>query len=123
MMNMTVFTTREELSQLTGLDRNALWDAGFNLDDWDIGFCCDEKFHTGREPEEEEIEIQDSRTSGWGWGFQKHEDEEYKEDEEEGVCVDYESPYSWLMSAMCNYCVGPSYTFYGGKHYYLVHHA
>jgi hypothetical protein len=39
------FDTREELRELTGLpgdnyDR-ALWDAGFNLDDWDFGFVSD----------------------------------------------------------------------------------
>lgn len=42
---VTFFDTREELRELTGLpdydhDR-PLWDAGFNLDDWDFGFVSD----------------------------------------------------------------------------------
>ena len=45
---ITFFDTREELRELTGLpgddyDR-ALWDAGFNLDDWDFGFVSDKEF-------------------------------------------------------------------------------
>jgi hypothetical protein len=35
----TIFTTEEELQYLTGLNHNELWDKGFDLDDWDIGFC------------------------------------------------------------------------------------
>ena len=31
--------------------------------------------------------------------------------------------YSWLLNAMNNYCVGPTYREYNGKHYYTVHHA
>lgn len=46
MRTVTFFDTREELRELTGLPGDnhdqALWDAGFNLDDWDFGFVCDE---------------------------------------------------------------------------------
>lgn len=39
---ITFFETEDELLYLTGLPtRDALWDAGFNLDDWDFGFVSD----------------------------------------------------------------------------------
>ena len=42
MINLVMFNTVEDLAKLTGLSTDnhnqALWDAGFNLDDWDIGF-------------------------------------------------------------------------------------
>lgn len=49
MKTVTFFETREELRTLTGLpgdnyDR-ALWDAGFNLDDWDFGFVSDTEWN------------------------------------------------------------------------------
>ena len=36
-----IFTSEKELQKLTGLSHDELWDNNFNLDDWDIGFCCD----------------------------------------------------------------------------------
>ena len=46
MKTATFFETREELRDLTGLPADdydsALWDAGFDLDDWDFGFVSDE---------------------------------------------------------------------------------
>ena len=41
MVNVTIFHTDEELEQLTGLTNKELWKNGFNLDDWDWGFCLD----------------------------------------------------------------------------------
>lgn len=41
---VTFFHTEEELSALTGLNHDQLWDAGFNLDDWDFGFVTDKKW-------------------------------------------------------------------------------
>ena len=45
MKTITFFSTREELRELTGLPADnydkALWDAGFDLDDWDWGFVSD----------------------------------------------------------------------------------
>lgn len=42
MKTATFFETREELRELTGVsDIGALWDAGFDLDDWDFGFVSD----------------------------------------------------------------------------------
>ena len=40
--SIIMFDTVEDLLQLTGIpDRDTLWDRGFNLDDWDAGFCTD----------------------------------------------------------------------------------
>ena len=48
MKTATFFSTLEELRELTGLPKDnhdkALWDAGFNLDDWDFGFVSDEQW-------------------------------------------------------------------------------
>ena len=45
MKTVTFFETLEELRKLTGLPADdhdaALWDAGFDLDDWDFGFVSD----------------------------------------------------------------------------------
>lgn len=38
MSHITLFDTEEELIALTGLTHKQLWDAGFNLDDWNWGF-------------------------------------------------------------------------------------
>lgn len=45
MIDLKMLTTREDLREITGLPSNnhdqALWDAGFNLDDWDVCFVSD----------------------------------------------------------------------------------
>ena len=38
MTDITLFDNEKELTELTGLNHKQLWDAGFNLDDWDWGF-------------------------------------------------------------------------------------
>lgn len=38
---VTFFSTEEDLQSLTGLNHDQLWDAGFDLDDWDLGFVSD----------------------------------------------------------------------------------
>ena len=38
------FDTEEQLQAMTGLDHNWLWDAGFDLDDWDWGFVADREW-------------------------------------------------------------------------------
>lgn len=102
LVHLTVFETEEDLMLLTGVKhRNDLWDAGFDLDDWDIGFCSDKPLH--RAPDKEEQEE-------YGYGKDK-------------MIWDFDTPAYWLMERMENYCVGPSYTEYNGKHYYMVHHA
>lgn len=48
MRNLIFFDTREDLRELTGLPGDdhdaALWEAGFNLDDWDFGFASRDEF-------------------------------------------------------------------------------
>lgn len=38
------FDNERQLQTLTGLDHKGLWDAGFNLDDWDYGFVTVEEW-------------------------------------------------------------------------------
>lgn len=49
MKTVIFFESRSELCALTGLSpdnyHSALWDAGFNLDDWDFGFVCDTEWN------------------------------------------------------------------------------
>ena len=122
MYNIVMFTTREELRELTGLpDDNydkALWDAGFNLDDWDVGFQSDKPMEHvyGTEPNEdiEEDYEYDSYSYGSNALF---------EDEEPPAPMYYNNDAYWLLNRMDNYCCGYSTTEYNGKYYYLVHHA
>ena len=103
MRDIKVFSTVEEVYEILGKKAPAkywedpfydeLWKAGFNFDDWDIGFCCKEPFtHTIHE--------------------------EGYEDWEEA----YDDVY-WLVSQMDSYCVGYHHTEYGSYHWYTVHHA
>ena len=45
MKTITFFSNESELSELTGLNHEQLWDAGFDLDDWDFGFVSDTEFN------------------------------------------------------------------------------
>ena len=46
MVQIIMFDKTDDILQLTGLKTRAgLWDAGFNLDDWDAGFCSDIRLH------------------------------------------------------------------------------
>ena len=46
MKTVTFFDKTEELLELTGLpDRESLWDADFDLDDWDFGFVSDTEWN------------------------------------------------------------------------------
>lgn len=45
MKTVTFFSKESELSELTGLNHEQLWDAGFDLDDWDFGFVSDTEFN------------------------------------------------------------------------------
>lgn len=45
---VTFFGTEKDLSALTGLDHDGLWNAGFDLDDWDWGFVCTDPFDDDR---------------------------------------------------------------------------
>lgn len=99
LIKITVFETVDELSEITGLSSDELWAAGFNLDDWDIGFCCNQKLH--RKPTKPEMD-------------------EYDMSENEMVFTD---KAHWLTFQMSNYCAGPSFVQHKNKYYYLVHHS
>ena len=110
MYELRMFDTVEELRELTGLPGDdydkALWDAGFNLDDWDVGFQSDKPLDHVRKNAEECSE------DGCDIFFGSTSDDRSTNDDA-----------YWLVSRMEDYCVGYSYTEYKGKHYYLVHHA
>lgn len=115
MYNLKMFTTREELRQLTGLPSDnydkALWDNGFDLDDWDVGFESDKPLEHiyGTEPNENLEEDYDD-------SCYCHEDIE----------IDFSCPNDdayWLVNRMDNYCCGYNCTKYNGKYYYLVYHS
>lgn len=95
MINLIMTGSEEDLEKLTGLDRNGLWDAGFNLDDWDVCFVSDEPLHSRTEGEEYELDYGDPHYNDAHWLF-------------------------WRMDS---YCVGFHHVEYGGKHYYTVHHS
>ena len=42
---VTFFDNERQLQALTGLDHKGLWDAGFDLDDWDYGFVTMEEWY------------------------------------------------------------------------------
>lgn len=37
-MDLQLISTEKELSKVTGLSHEELWDKGFDLDDWDVCF-------------------------------------------------------------------------------------
>ena len=93
MINLIMFSDVSDLEKLTGLDADGLWDAGFNLDDWDVGFRSDEPLGIVHKDD---------------W------DQPY---------VDWYDTAHWLGMQMDCYCVGCNFTEYGGKYYYLVYHS
>ena len=100
MLKLIVFETEEERCELTGLTEHELWQKGFNLDDWEIGFQSEVKLH--KTPTKKDIEN----------GYRENE-----------LIALFDLPAHWLMSQMNAYCVGANYVFLDGKHYYTVHHA
>lgn len=99
MINLTMFSTEEDLITLTGLTHDELWENDFNLDDWDVGFVSDVPLTI--------IEHYDDD------GDYDHEDE-------------YEEPVEgayWLLHQMDAYCVGYEHVEFNGRHYYIVYHA
>lgn len=99
MIHMVMFTTRDELAELTGIQRDeydsALWHAGFDLDDWDVGFQMDKPIHNEAVTEDGYVVLE----------------------------ADWNSEGYWLAARMENYWGNFTYTKFKGKHYYLVHHA
>ena len=63
MLNLVAFETEEELCELTWLTEQELWERGFNIDDWEIGFQFEVKLH--KTPTKKDIEnplIHEGRT-------------------------------------------------------------
>lgn len=97
MINLRITDNREDIRAWTGLPEDnhdeALWEAGFNLDDWDICIESDER-----------LIKEDDPGTGERW-------------------IEPVSEAWWLVLQMDNYCVGYNEVEYNGKWYYTVHHA
>lgn len=97
MIDLKMMATREDLRKITGLPADnydrALWDAGFNLDDWDVCFVSDVPLTTHGKDEE-----------GHEW--------------DEAI-----PDAAWLIMRMENWCVGYEHVEYRGKHYYMAYHS
>lgn len=97
MINLRITDNREDIRKWTGLPGDncdeALWNAGFDLDDWDI--CI-----------ESETRLFQEVNSAGGDSWMEPVSEAY-----------------WLVSQMENYCCGYNECEYNGKWYYTVHHA
>lgn len=97
MIDLRMISTREDLISETGMTADELWDAGFDLDDWDVCFVSNVRL----------IEPCD----------------EYDED---GFPIWEPEPIDdayWLVMRMETYCVGYDEVMHDGKWYYTVHHA
>lgn len=99
MIDLKMITTREELREITGLSSDnhdeALWNAGFNLDDWDVCFVSD---------------VPLTNRNGW----------DYPTEDAWDIPIE---DARWLVNQMECYCVGYEHTKYNGKHYYMVYHS
>ena len=97
MINLRITDKREDIREWTGLPSDnfdeALWNAGFNLDDWDM--CIESDTRLIREVD-----------AGTGEKWEEPIDEAW-----------------WLVIQMDNYCFGYNEVEYKGKWYYTVHHA
>lgn len=97
MISMRITNNREDIRKWTGLPADnhdeALWDAGFDLDDWDICIESDKR-------------LIKRVTAAGGDSWEEPIDEAW-----------------WLVIQMENYCCGYNEVEYNGKWYYTVHHA
>lgn len=97
MISLRITDNREDIRRWTGLPSDdfdkALWEVGFNLDDWDI--CI-----------ESDVRLFCEVNSAGGDSWTSPVDEAY-----------------WLVRQMENYCCGYNEVEYNGKWYYTVHHA
>lgn len=105
MKTLIVFNDYEDIYRILGWEftgdsnkdtplYDKLWDNGFNLDDWDIGFACKEPL--GRMVKDDE----DDKRQWFEW-----DDDVY-----------------WLGMKMENYYVRHHHCEFGGYHWYTVHH-
>lgn len=76
MITLNMLTSREDLRKITGLPSDnydeALWDAGFNLDDWDVCFVSDvplTQLEDGYEEPVDEAWWLVSRMENWCVGY------------------------------------------------------
>lgn len=118
MYNIIMFDTEEELLELTGLKtEQELWNLGFNLDDWDAGFCSEKPLdHVYGDAEGEDIK------EDYEWDSESYSHDAF----DDGFSDERRVPNDdadWLVTQMENYCVGYHHVEYNGKHYYTVHHA
>ena len=98
MDTFTFFNTERDLQVLTGIStHDGLWDAGFDLDDWDWGFVSDKCYVI-------------TKTDEFGC---------------EECTIDMDAPQyvEQILYMMENYCVGFQHNEYKGKHYYIVYHS
>ena len=106
MKTIIAFSSRKEIFEILGWPytgdyktdeplTDKLWDAGFNLDDWDIGFAC-------REPLGKQVSDEDYEYDTW---------------------FEWDEDIFWLGSQMDSYCVGCHHCEFEGWHWYTVHHA
>ena len=105
MKEIIVFDKEEDIYKILGWKytndskkeklRDKLWDANFNLDDWDIGFACKEPL-----------------------GHMVHDEADYSDE-----WYEWYDDVWWLGMRMENYCVGYHHVEYGGYHWYTFHHS
>ena len=92
MIELTMISTEKKKKKETGLTHDELWDAGFDLDDWDVCFASN-------------VRLVEECTDDDGSEYYEPIDEAY-----------------WLVRQMEYYCVGYDEVEYSGKYYYTVHH-
>lgn len=97
MISMRITDNRKDIRKWTGLPADnydaALWNVGFDLDDWDMCIESDTRL------------VQETN------------------DEDGNKWLEPISEAWWLISQMENYCCGYNEVEYNGKWYYTVHHA
>ena len=96
MIELKMISTEEDLIKETGLTRDELWDAGFNLDDWDTCFVSETRL------------VEEATKGDYEYGY------EYGEPIDDAY---------WLIRRMEGYCEGLREVNYAGKYYYTVYHS
>ena len=96
--NLTLFSTIADLEHLTGLSYEGLWEAGFDLDDFDFGLSSDVPLHTYE------------RADDWP-------------DSDPGIIAGTgDMAADWIVSSMTHHRGEPLITEYDGRYWYLLHH-
>lgn len=102
-----------------------LWDAGFNLDDWDMGIASKIPLHTyvdaktGNDLSEEEANERRAKIK------KLESDGKWEEacELDDTLAIEWKDGAGWIGSHMESYCVGCNYCYFNGYHWYTVHHA